>query len=156
MCPYRHDGKCNRGCRGFQCRHRGEMQSTNVVGPAHLAPAAAPGLAFDARGVLAPIARESVDDALLIVESYGPWGADLNTSHRLQIVLADEVKRLRAAAPAMAERPEGHDEYAQGFLAGRLCEAEDRKHLIHPRTPDVKFPGGGGLTQCDMHDDESS
>lgn len=39
--------------------------------------------------------RESVDNALLIVESYGPWGSDLNTSHRLQIVLADEVKRLR-------------------------------------------------------------
>ncbi len=42
--------------------------------------------------------RESVDDALLIVESYGPWGADLNDAHRRQIVLADEVKRLRADA----------------------------------------------------------
>ena len=39
--------------------------------------------------------RESVDDALLIVESYGPWGADLNDAHRRQIVLADEVLRLR-------------------------------------------------------------
>ena len=39
--------------------------------------------------------RESVDDALLIVESYGPWGADLNDAHRRQIVLADEVVRLR-------------------------------------------------------------
>ena len=39
--------------------------------------------------------RESVDDALMIVESYGPWGADLNDAHRRQIVLADEVHRLR-------------------------------------------------------------
>ena len=39
--------------------------------------------------------RESVDDALMIVESYGPWGADLNDAHRRQIVLADEVLRLR-------------------------------------------------------------
>jgi hypothetical protein len=23
-CPYRRDGRCNRGCRGFQCRHREE------------------------------------------------------------------------------------------------------------------------------------
>ena len=39
--------------------------------------------------------RENVEDALLIVESYGPWGADLNDAHRRQIVLADEVLRLR-------------------------------------------------------------
>ena len=39
--------------------------------------------------------RESVNDALMIVESYGPWGADLNDAHRRQIVLADEVLRLR-------------------------------------------------------------
>jgi hypothetical protein len=38
--------------------------------------------------------RESVADAMLIVESYGPWGADLNDAHRRQIVLADEVRRL--------------------------------------------------------------
>ena len=35
--------------------------------------------------------RESVEDALLIVESYGPWGADLNDAHRRQIVLAEGV-----------------------------------------------------------------
>ncbi len=42
-----------------------------------------------------PPTRESVSDALMIVESYGPWGADLNDAHRRQIVLADEVLRLR-------------------------------------------------------------
>jgi hypothetical protein len=41
------------------------------------------------------VERESVDDALMIVESYGPWGADLNDAHRRQIVLADEVHHLR-------------------------------------------------------------
>ena len=46
-------------------------------------------------GECATPARESVADALLIVESYGPWGADLNDAHRRQIVLADEVLRLR-------------------------------------------------------------
>jgi hypothetical protein len=44
---------------------------------------------------LLPAQRESVEDALMIVESYGPWGADLNDAHRRQIVLAEEVKRLR-------------------------------------------------------------
>jgi len=41
------------------------------------------------------VQRESVDDALMIVESFGPWGADLNDAHRRQIVLANEVHRLR-------------------------------------------------------------
>ena len=53
------------------------------------------GRASDA--VAAVVARESVEDALLIVGSYGPWGVDLNDAHRRQIVLADEVLRLRSA-----------------------------------------------------------
>ena len=61
-------------------------------------PATGP-LALKSNLVLGPnahdVARESVDDALMIVESYGPWGADLNDAHRRQIVLADEVLRLR-------------------------------------------------------------
>jgi hypothetical protein len=77
------------------------QRERNAYGPAHLAPQPAPGLAFDARGVLAPIARESVADALLIVKSYGPWGADLNDAHRRQIVLADEVKRMTGTAEAL-------------------------------------------------------
>jgi hypothetical protein len=54
-------------------------------------------LALVSSDVLGPTVpqRESVDDALMIVESYGPWGADLNDAHRRQIVLADEVHRLR-------------------------------------------------------------
>ena len=47
-------------------------------------------------------AREGVADALLIAESYGPWGADLNDAHRRQIVLADEVKRLQQDAYVLA------------------------------------------------------
>ena len=41
------------------------------------------------------VQRESADEALLIVKSYGPWGADLNDAFRRQIVLADEVRQLR-------------------------------------------------------------
>lgn len=47
-------------------------------------------------------ARESVSDALMIVESYGPWGPDINDAHRRQIVLADEVKRLQQDAYVLA------------------------------------------------------
>ena len=39
--------------------------------------------------------RESVAEALAIVESYGQWGPDLNDAYRRQIVLADEVRRLQ-------------------------------------------------------------
>jgi hypothetical protein len=49
-----------------------------------------------------PPTREGVADALLIVESYGPWGPDLNDAHRRQIVLADEVKRLQQDAYVLA------------------------------------------------------
>ena len=54
------------------------------------------GPAHDECGECAAPARESVADALLIVESYGPWGPDLNDAHRRQIVLADEVLTLRS------------------------------------------------------------
>ncbi|HDR9497631.1 TPA: hypothetical protein QDC06_000833 [Burkholderia cepacia] len=43
--------------------------------------------------------REPVDEVLEIVASYGPYGRDINENLRFQIVLADEVKRLRSAAP---------------------------------------------------------
>jgi hypothetical protein len=46
--------------------------------------------------------REGIADALLIVESYGPWGPDLNDAHRRQIVLAEEVKRLQQDAYVLA------------------------------------------------------
>lgn len=49
--------------------------------------------------------RESVDDALAIVESFGPGIDGINDTYARQILLADEVKRLRAShgqAPAQA------------------------------------------------------
>lgn len=49
--------------------------------------------------------RESVDDALAIVESFGPGIGGLNDTYARQILLAEEVKRLRAShgqAPAGA------------------------------------------------------
>jgi hypothetical protein len=46
--------------------------------------------------------RETVDDVLAVVESYGPWGNDIREDFRFQIVLADEVKRLRIARDAFS------------------------------------------------------
>ena len=40
--------------------------------------------------------RESVDDALAVVESFGPGIGGLNDTYARQILLAEEVKRLRA------------------------------------------------------------
>jgi hypothetical protein len=45
--------------------------------------------------------RWSVDDVLLVVSTYGPWGADLNGVHRQEIILADEVLRLRESEKAL-------------------------------------------------------
>jgi len=36
MCPYRHNDKCNRGCRGFQCLHRDETRTGTPVNSAPL------------------------------------------------------------------------------------------------------------------------
>jgi hypothetical protein len=41
--------------------------------------------------------RETVEEVLEVVGTYGPWGRDINEGLRYQIVLADEVKRLRAS-----------------------------------------------------------
>ena len=46
--------------------------------------------------------RWSVDDVLLVVSTYGPWGADLNGVHKQEIILADEVLRLRESEKALA------------------------------------------------------
>lgn len=66
--------------------------------------------------------RESVDEVLSIVESYGPWGRDINESLRFQIVLADEVKRLRSAR----SETEG---------SGKWCEYSKKFDCIN------EFPG---------------
>lgn len=42
--------------------------------------------------------RESVDDALAVVESFGPGIAGLNDTYARQVLLAQEVKALRADA----------------------------------------------------------
>lgn len=41
--------------------------------------------------------RQPIHEVMEIVESYGPWGTDINGSLQLQIILADEVKTLRAS-----------------------------------------------------------
>ena len=52
--------------------------------------------------------RWSVDDVLLVVSTYGPWGADLNGVHRQEIILADEVMRLRVELADSALRSADH------------------------------------------------
>lgn len=60
--------------------------------------------------------REPVDEVLEIVASYGPYGRDINEGLRFQIVLADEVKRLRSL----------HEFYVSGAQA-RAASANEEK-----------------------------
>lgn len=46
----------------------------------------------------------SVDDCIEIVESYGPYGFDVNEDFRIKIALKDEVLRLRAAIDGAVSR----------------------------------------------------
>lgn len=46
--------------------------------------------------------RESVDEVLETVGTFGPWGTDIREELRWLIVLADEVKRLRIARDAFS------------------------------------------------------
>lgn len=39
---------------------------------------------------------ENIEEVLEIVETYGEYGMDVNESFRYQIILANEIKRLRA------------------------------------------------------------
>lgn len=62
--------------------------------------------------------RESVDDALAVVESFGPGTEGLNDTYARQILLAAEVKRLRA----LLNTPELHD-----FAKGVVLEAAHQR-----------------------------
>lgn len=89
--------------------------------------------------------RESVDDALMIVESYGPWGADLNDAHRRQVVLADEVKRLRhlyeMAVRGRAEMRAALRTEREGYDIMGLAEEQRQKPgpFGGPGTPNAVF-----------------
>lgn len=112
--------------------------------------------------------RESVDDALAIVESFGPGIGGLNDTHARQILLAEEVKRLRAAlAPApsvledaalpqaardvLAERqrqistegwtPEHDDEHVNDEIAAMACY-----YVMPPGAREWSGPDGYGAT----------
>lgn len=70
---------------------------------------------------------EPIHEVLEIVESYGPWGPDINDHLRFQIVLADEVKKLRgmlATAMQDAKPPteqQGEQESASKLLGELLA-----------------------------------
>jgi hypothetical protein len=77
--------------------------------------------------------REPVDDVLAIVASYGPYGRDINEGLRFQIVLADEVKRLRAlfAWRSPDEKPESRSPHHSVQVLGviddpGLCLDEEK------------------------------
>lgn len=57
---------------------------------------------------------ESIDDCLAIVASYGPYGNDIRFEYRCQILLAEEVKRLRAN--------DYHDAYCGAYDRARIAE----------------------------------
>ena len=61
--------------------------------------------------------RESVDDALAVVESFGPGIGGLNDTYARQILLAEEVKRLRAQVA---------QELREGFTAADMATASAR------------------------------
>ena len=83
--------------------------------------------------------RWSVDDVLLVVSTYGPWGADLNGVHKQEIILADEVLRLRESEKALVATL--RDEMDEGLRlrelggrpAGRGDHGHDRAHRRRER-----------------------
>lgn len=70
--------------------------------------------------------RIPVDEALEIVESYGPYGNDINESLRMQIVLADEVKRLRGIyLSAVKGRADFRAAYREAIAAAPTSQAPE-------------------------------
>lgn len=84
--------------------------------------------------------RESVDDALAIVESFGPGIGGLNDTYARQILLAEEVKRLRAArapadsvtAPAATVIKKGADRQWMSERLGHLPDGIYSLYLAPP------------------------
>ncbi len=69
--------------------------------------------------------RESVDDALAIVESFGPGIGGINDAYARQVLLAEEVKRLREQAP----NPERTGELLMGLAVIRELTGTQQKGL---------------------------
>ena len=74
--------------------------------------------------------RWSVEDVLLVVSTYGPWGADLNGVHKQEIILADEVERLRSELADTALRSADH--------LRRAIKAEAKCDQMHAELEDLK------------------
>ncbi len=96
--------------------------------------------ACDGSGREKPV-RESVADALLIVESYGPWGADLNDAHRRQIVLADEVKRLRTALAKIADWDSNWGPFPENNEAWRAMVVVTAREAVPELGPNAVLTG---------------
>jgi hypothetical protein len=82
--------------------------------------------------------RESLEDALAIVESFGPGTAGVNDTFARQILLAEEVKRLRAALLQSPALPVGE-------LTDEQIDALQKKHLVLGINYDTRMAGVGGV-----------
>lgn len=72
--------------------------------------------------------RESVDDALAVVDSFGPGIAGLNDTYARQVLLAQEVRRLHAD---YIKAVQGRQEWRYAAIRARMggVEADLRKAL---------------------------
>ena len=70
--------------------------------------------------------RESVEDALAVVESFGPGIQGLNDTFARQILLADEVRRLRGIYQSAVK---GRSDMRQALIDTRALLGDERDRL---------------------------
>ena len=81
-----------------------------------------------------PVARESVDDALMIVASYGPWGADLTEANARRLVACWNL-----LSPFTTEQIEAGEADVVALAAQRDELLEVLKRIADPRN--IHFAG---------------
>lgn len=95
--------------------------------------------------------RESLEDALAVVESFGPGVQGLNDTFARQIILAAEVRRLQGTYKSAVK---SRSEMRQGLIATRqlLAEEKDRLDWLRENSCDLRcvdMPTGAG--DADIH-----
>lgn len=88
---------------------------------------------------MSDLTRESVDEVLEIVGTYGPWGPDINESLRFQIVLAEEVKALRGRKANLS--PQSLVEWASAWVP-----ESNRARFADALKRELAAPPEGGLS----------
>lgn len=96
--------------------------------------------------------RESVDDALAVVESFGPGIIGLNDTFARQIILAHEVRRLRSA---YAQAVHGRSEFRNALVDCRAALRSAHDHLdmhrlrVSHATDAGRIEKALGIQDCD-------